>query len=68
MRHARHDRALEAVEKPAKQISPLKYIIIIYDGPEALAREASFVSNVELGDVAAVCDAVAKQVIGHRAN
>jgi len=70
MRHARHDAALNAAEKAVKvETDPrqLKYIVIIYDGPAVATREASFISNVDIGDVVQVCDAVAQQ-IKQRAN
>jgi hypothetical protein len=53
--------------EPGNHTGDQKYIIIVYDGPAAVVREASFVSNVDIGDVAQVCDAVANQ-IRQRAN
>ena len=70
MRHARHDQILAAIESVAIPVvtgKDQKYIVIVYDGPNYPGREASFVSNVDVGDVAQVCDAVAKQ-IKQRAN
>lgn len=65
MRHARHDLVLNAMEQAGirtVRAKDQKYIVIVYDGARVMNREASFSSNVELGDVAMVCDAVAKQI------
>ncbi len=66
MRHARHDAAMVAAERelrPLVNMADQKYIVIVLDGPTIGAdREASFSSNMDLADVALVCDAVAKQI------
>lgn len=65
IRHARHDSAINAAENAVKKKvkqRDQKYIIIICDGPQAIERELSFVSNFDFVDVGQVCDAVAKQI------
>ena len=63
MRHARHDQAIQAIEAAAIRVKRgLKYVIIVYDGPAELVREASFVSNVPSSDVVAVCHSMAEQL------
>lgn len=65
MRHARHDQALhkiEAVAGPAVKPHGQKYIVIVYDGPNVWARDASFVSNVPREDVGQVCQAIIEQI------
>ena len=65
MRHARHDNVLNAAETVARANANIKnqrYIIIVFDGPDTADREASYSSNVEFGDVAGVCEAVAHQI------
>lgn len=63
MRHARHDQALQIIERAARVVpAGQKYIVIVYDGPDVSVREASFVSNVATEDVVQVCHAVADQL------
>jgi hypothetical protein len=64
MRYVQHDAALNAAEKAVKvetNARDQKYIIIIYDGPKSIQRDASFISNVSMCDVVQVCRAIADQ-------
>jgi hypothetical protein len=65
MRHARHEKAIQAFERatiamPAGQ----KYIVIVYDGPDipAFDRLASYTSDAPRSDVAKICKAMSEQL------
>lgn len=65
MRHERHDALLNRVEGKLRHLAAAKgqkFILVVYDGPTAAVREASYISNADLGDVSQVCHAVADQI------
>jgi len=65
MRYERHDYILNRVEGKLRHVAAArgqKFILVVYDGPTAAVREASYISNAEVSDVSQVCDAVAQQI------
>ena len=65
MRHARHDKSLEAFTRATVAMTRgQKYIVIVYDGPNIpqCNRQASFISDAPKEDVMQICKALAEQL------
>lgn len=65
MRHARHDKSIEAFKRGALGMTRgQKYILIVYDGPDVPQwnRQASFISDAPKEDVMQICKALAEQL------
>lgn len=68
MRHARHDPAIEAALNALRRATAdnrQRFIVVVYDGPEAVTREASYDSNVDVADMRLVLQAVVDQSRRH---
>lgn len=67
MRHARHDKSIEAFHRATVAMTRgQKYIVIVYDGPDVPQwnRQASFISDATEADVAQICKALSEQIGG----
>jgi hypothetical protein len=65
MRHARHDKSIEAFQRATVAMTRgQKFIVIVYDGPDVPQsnRVASFISNAPTEDVVQVCRTLANQI------